>query len=246
MGGAFLGLAMGSAVMMQFPDVEPTMIPLVVAAAVMGAASLSVSSNSEGIPGMVARTVLGKPFQTLGLSLQKAIDDSIASMVVDAQYKLETVTDQLKALPSLTAKNLQEAGKEAASASANRLDEVVQDTLAAPGHLLEAASIQMKEGFPQLTLKIAQRIQATPGRLVDASIESALQSTLQVAETIKAPGKLVEASMEALMQPALHFADHIKASPGKFTQLKNFLPWGQEKAPKSAHPPTSPPPLHLL
>jgi hypothetical protein len=165
---------------------------------------------------MVARAVLGKPFQTLGLSLQKAIDDSIGSTVVDAQYELETVTDQLKALPSLTAKNLQDAGKQFASASAKRLDEVVQDTLAAPGHLLGAALLQMKEGFLKSTLKIAERIQATPGRLVEASKEAALQSTRQAADRIQAtPAWLVEAGKEAALQSTLAVADRIKAAPGR-------------------------------
>jgi hypothetical protein len=211
--GIFLGLIIGMAALMQMPDlelaVEPSIVPPLFAA-VCSAAAVSASS-SDGLPGKVTRAVLGKTTQNIGNLIKKSVGDAFASMV-------EKTTDHFKALPSRTAKKLQDTGKGIAGASVKKLQETAH---AIPGKVKELAH--------RTTVQVVKEVKVSHSKVSEAA-------TLKI-KALAQHEEFRDGEDDTIVKPGLFFALPLVRRNKKAEKSRtSFRPT----------PPTVPPPLNML
>lgn len=222
LGGSVLGAVIGELAVIQFPDVDMTLGPVV--APIIGALLFSgvgyAGGSLDNFVGVVIRSALGKTTRAVGSSIVNGVNGIISRAVTAAEDAVEKTKDDIKAIP----------GK--FGDSANRSFEATTAKIkAAPGQVSEAAKKKASE--------FGEEIKATPKRVANSTKRA-------VEATVDSTKRALEDAVDDAIDAVEDAVDEVIALPTKAvksveTSFNSVI--GKPPKPDGPVPPKIPPPM---
>jgi hypothetical protein len=222
LGGGVLGVVLGELAVIQFPDVDMTLGPVV--PPIIGALLFSgvgyVGGSLDNSLGGVIRSALGKTTRAVGNSIVNGGKGAIKGVVTAVQNQVEKTKEDIKDIP-----------RKVRDSASRKVGETAAEFKAAPGKVSEAAKKKASE--------IGQELKATPKRVAD-STKRAVETTVDNTK------KAIEDAVDDVIDAVEDAVDDVIALPNKAVKsveksVNSVL--GKPPKPDGPVPPRMPPPM---